>query len=750
MSSPLKATRFQTKVLVPVIVVMALLVAATLYVVNQRLRAQFRTDARTTLETADAIFRHSREIRAKELKLRFLNIAREPQYRAACLARDARTLDDFFQQQLFKDFGDVVVADLLQYVTSDGETIASVARDRSINLEEVEQKSRLAVSFALTNGACVDTIALNNSLFNVVAVPVTFNDQSIGALTFFTSMVRSEEETFSLINGSSIVLLANDHVVAASLKRRDLFQQCLALFGSTPHTGARANATMRDIVLPEEHFGGLIGGFNSMSGDPKIGYVLLHSYSEPLQALRATQRILIIVGVLGILLGTLVVSLLVRRATAPLRALRDSAEAVGRGDFTHRVEVTSRDECGQLAQVFNRMTENLKTSRGKLEETVTHLKNTQAQLIQSEKLSAIGEFVAGVTHELNNPLTSLLGFSELLQQTKVDDRQKRFVDRIAHSARRCQKIVQSLLSFARQHAPERKVTNLNELVEAVIEIMIYEMRTSNIEVIKQLDPALPDVLVDSHQIQQVFLNLVNNARQAMEAHQDSGRLCVRTDAAGGRARVIFEDNGPGISEENLKKIFDPFFTTKEAGKGTGLGLSLSYGIISEHSGTIRVESKPGAGATFIVELPAYVAGTQTVKSSTPAGADSVLPRGDGRRVLVIDDEEAILDFVSEVLSADGFKVDTARDGDAALQQLRAQHYDLALCDWKMPGMNGQGVFERLQHDDPGAARRLVFMTGDVINHQIEAFLKKHRKTCLPKPFSIAEFRGALSELAEAA
>jgi CheY-like chemotaxis protein/anti-sigma regulatory factor (Ser/Thr protein kinase) len=280
--------------------------------------------------------------------------------------------------------------------------------------------------------------------------------------------------------------------------------------------------------------------------------------------------------------------------------------------------------------------------------------------------------------------------------------------------------------------------------------MVYEMRTSTIEVEKQLEPMLPSVLVDPHQIQQVFLNLVNNARQAMEGHGASGHLRVRTEAAHGRVRVTFQDDGPGISEENLKKIFDPFFTTKEAGKGTGLGLSLSYGIIQEHGGTIRVESKPGTGATFVIELPAHVAASEAVTGGKSTSEKEIAPQGGGKRVLVIDDEDAILDFVAEVLSADGFKVDTARDGNAALRQLREQRYDLALCDWKMPGLNGQRLFERVQNDDPAAARRFVFMTGDVINKQVEVFLKEHQRICLPKPFSIAEFRLALSGLPQAA
>ena len=184
------------------------------------------------------------------------------------------------------------------------------------------------------------------------------------------------------------------------------------------------------------------------------------------------------------------------------------------GDFSRRVKVHSEDECGELAQVFNQMTENLKNSREQLETTVETLKTTQAQLIQSEKLSGIGEFIAGVAHELNNPLTSVMGFSELLQNAEVSPKDKRYLELIHKSALRCQKIVQALLGFARRSAPERKAVCLNGLVEAAVEILHYQLRTSNVEAIMNLDPDLPQAMVDPHQIQQVFVNLINNARQA--------------------------------------------------------------------------------------------------------------------------------------------------------------------------------------------------------------------------------------------
>ena len=746
-----KAAKFQTKVLVPVVVVMVLLVSVTMYVVNHRLTQQWQKQADEVLKTASAVFKSSQKERQRTLQRELRNVPNAPQYRATLATGDAATIQDMLDKNPLDFPGDVVL-----YKTLEGKTIATARRDSSLDTIEFEKNSEASLRQALEGLPSVDTVRISDRLFDVVSLPVTMpvSGEIIGALTFCTTFGKPEAQKLSEATGCGIVLIANNKVVASSFHREDLFQQCIDQFGRA--AGLRfqdpgaGEASAREIVVPEEHFLSRAERFESMSSDPKLGYVLLHSNAPAERELRATQHTIIAVSLGGILFATAIVWLFIRNTTRPLRQLRDSAEAVGKGDFTYRVNVTSQDECGELANVFNRMTENLQTSRSQLEQTVTRLENTQAQLIQSEKLSAIGEFVAGVTHELNNPLTSLLGFSELLQQTNVDERQKRFVERIAGSARRCQKIVQSLLSFARQHKPERKATDLNELVEAVIEIMAYEMRTSNIEVEKQLDSTLPGVLVDPHQIQQVFLNLVNNARQAMEGQQSSGRLRVRTEAAHGRVRVTFQDNGPGISEENLKKIFDPFVTTKEAGKGTGLGLSLSYGIIQEHGGTIRAESKSGTGATFVIDLPAHAGAIDAPKSADAVVAKNMAPQGSGRRVLVIDDEEAILDFVAEVLSADGFKVDTASDGDAALRRLREERYDLALCDWKMPGLNGQRLFERVHHDDPAVARRFVFMTGDVINHQADAFLKQHGKVCLPKPFTIADFRSALSGLAHAA
>jgi len=744
---------FSTKVLIPVITIMVLLLAITVWMVNRRITRQFETAATDSLKTADRVFLRFRKIRRQELLFRYRNLPSEPRYKAVFQQADLATLRDSFSEFLGGHLMDSV--DVILYTTDKQEPLAIQKRDPEISTAEFEMSSALAVKKALLGEEKVDTIGVGGRLFDVVSIPVLgTGDQLIGALTIGSEVGEAAAQELRDVAQCQIVLLGQGQVAVATLPGPEWHERFARLFnecalGSGPE---ETRAHIKSIQLDEEHYFWKAGKFSSLGGDDKLGYLLLSSYELPLRAMHNTQQMLLLVSALGILLGTAIVWLLVKKITQPLRALRDSAEAVGRGDFSRRVEVNSRDECGELADVFNQMTQNLKSSREELEMTVVTLKTTQAQLIQSEKLSGIGEFVAGVAHELNNPLTSVMGFSELLKRADKDPQHLRFLDMIHKSALRCQKIVQSLLSFARRHQPERKLSSLNELVEGAAEILHYQIRTSNIEVTTRLHPELPKAMVDPHQVQQVFLNLINNARQAIEAHRPNGWVRITTEQAGEYARVTFEDNGPGIPEANLSKVFDPFFTTKEVGKGTGLGLSLCYGIIEEHGGTISVRSKPGAGATFIIELPLatqVLEPEEARQPSSPSAAPPVLAsatatrEGVGKKVLVIDDEESILHMVREALTEHGYEVDFAQDGETALQRLNQVPYDLTLCDWKMPGLNGQQVYEHLRASNPALSERLIFITGDVINHKTQQFLNESKRACLTKPFSLAEFRTAV-------
>ena len=237
---------------------------------------------------------------------------------------------------------------------------------------------------------------------------------------------------------------------------------------------------------------------------------------------------------------------------------------------------------------------------------ITEQKKLREQLLQSEKMSAIGQLVSGVAHELNNPMAGIVGYSQLLLKKDLEDKVKKGVVQISEQAERATKIVQNLLTFARQKKPERMAANINELLNKTIELRAYDLNVKNIKVVTELDPHLPQIIADNHQLQQVFLNIIINAEQAMLATKGKGTLTIRTEFKTGSeniVKILFIDDGPGISKENLNKIFNPFFTTKDVGKGTGLGLSICYGIINEHNGKIYAETASGEGTTFVIELP---------------------------------------------------------------------------------------------------------------------------------------------------
>ena len=355
--------------------------------------------------------------------------------------------------------------------------------------------------------------------------------------------------------------------------------------------------------------------------------------------------------------------------------------------------------------------------------------------------------MAGVAHELNNPLAAVMGFAEILKDTGENHKHRNHLNLIFKSAQRCQKIVQSLLSFARRHQPERKPVSINKLIEEVVEIVAYQLRTSNVEMVLHLAPQLPLTLADGHQVQQILLNLINNARQAIEAHQPSGRITVSTESSDKVIRIVIQDSGPGISPDNLKRIFDPFFTTKEVGKGTGLGLSLCYGLIKEHGGSITPASKPGEGASFTVELPAIsgsVAAEIAAVSTAPNAANST--EGAGKKVLLVDDEDMLLEMIRDDLQRHGYEVVAADNGEAALHELHQKQFDAICCDVKMPGLSGRQVYDRIRGTPGGQSRRFIFMTGDVINDSLQLFLKQEQLQCLNKPFALGDLRKAIQTL----
>lgn len=386
---------------------------------------------------------------------------------------------------------------------------------------------------------------------------------------------------------------------------------------------------------------------------------------------------------------------------------------------------------------------------------VTELKAAQLQLMQAEKLSTIGSVISEVAHELNNPLTTMLGFSQLLASRCNDPSMRNDLDKISDAARRSQRIVNNLLSFSRVHKPERKYLGVNGIIEKTLELKRYPFQVANITVVKALDEHLPRTMLDFHQVEQVFLNLFNNAEHAMSAPgSPGGELRIRTWLEEGSIQVEVRDTGHGMSQETMRRIFDPFYTTKEEGKGTGLGLSVSYGIIQEHGGTIKVESREGKGTTFIITLPVTEdpaherVAPEDVES---AKAVAVEPRSDGnRRILVVDDEPTILDLLIVLLEESGYKVDTAANGEEALRKSLRGDYDVIVSDIKMPRMSGIDFFHKLRQEKPHMARAVIFVSGDLLGKETAAFVESEQVPHLPKPIDMDALLGAIDDVLAAA
>ncbi|MEW5805821.1 MAG: GAF domain-containing protein [Acidobacteriota bacterium] len=360
-----------------------------------------------------------------------------------------------------------------------------------------------------------------------------------------------------------------------------------------------------------------------------------------------------------------------------------------------------------------------------------NLKETQSRLVQTEKLSAIGEMVAGVAHEINNPLTSVLGFSQLLLGQKVDSKVKSKLIRISDEAMRCAKIVQNLLAFARKQKPEKRHVGINGIIESVLDLISYQLKVDNITIVKELDDNLTKTMADYNQLQQVFLNIINNAQQAMT--EQGGSLTIKTEVTGRSIRITFKDTGPGISKENIKKVFDPFFTTKPPGKGTGLGLSLCYGIVREHGGTIRADSGEGQGATFIIELP-IIEDRKAVEKPLEERKAAQQPASE-LDILVIDDEQMIIDLLFEFFSDHGYNVETATSGETAIEKILRKDYDVIICDLKMPGISGQDIYSWIKNEKPDAASRIVFSTGDTLTQNVRDFFRETGNLYISKPFN---------------
>ncbi len=378
---------------------------------------------------------------------------------------------------------------------------------------------------------------------------------------------------------------------------------------------------------------------------------------------------------------------------------------------------------------------------------LTELRLRETQLLESSRLVAVGEMTASVAHELNNPLTAILGFSQLTLRQEMDPGVRRDVEAIATEARRAGRIVDTLLLFARRRPHEQKLFNPAAAVQRVLDLRQYECRVNNIEVITYFDDATPNTIGDLHKLQQVFLNILNNGIHAISDYRGHGTITVGVVEVGEKIRISFADDGPGIPSDVVARVFEPFYTTKPVGKGTGLGLSICRNIVEAHGGTLTVNSRDGRGATFTIEIPILEPAED--EDELDLMVESVEPGNAMLRVLVVDDEPSLVELMARALGGAGHDVETASNGAEALQLIYTGEYDVILLDIKMPGLGGPEVFQCIESIRPDLAERVLFISGDSASTEVKTFIESTGNPLLKKPFTLDDLRRQMDIFASA-
>ena len=428
-------------------------------------------------------------------------------------------------------------------------------------------------------------------------------------------------------------------------------------------------------------------------------------------------------------------------------AVREKLAATFRGEI-QRFEIPfSRDDGthGVAAALYAPIREGSGITRVLiLARDITEQKRNESQFQQAEKLAAMGQLVSGVAHEINNPAAIISGFAQTLLLDDLKPEHREMLQMMYDEATRIGRITSNLLAFARAGSKQRALVDMNDIVRRTFALRSYHLSTLNITVSLDLDPGEPKIWADPSELQQMILNLLINAEQALVTVDGPRTIVVRTRADDAEARLEIADSGPGIPAEIRSKIFDPFSTTKPEGVGTGLGLSICYGIAREHGGKLWVESEPGHGALFGVTLPRD---PRELSPPQPPPPPHVAPPAGELTVLVVDDETALRNALLRFLERRGISGEGVSDGAAALRVLQQRRFDVIISDVRMPGMSGREFLERLQRDRPELVARVVFSTGDTFAPDTAALLKEAGVPTVTKPFDFAMLVSVIREVA---
>ncbi|NDC56753.1 MAG: response regulator, partial [Alphaproteobacteria bacterium] len=365
----------------------------------------------------------------------------------------------------------------------------------------------------------------------------------------------------------------------------------------------------------------------------------------------------------------------------------------------------------------------------------------QEALQQSEKMAALGGLLAGVAHELNNPLSVIVGQATLLGETAGDDKTKSRAEKIFKAAERCSRIVKSFLSIARRKPPERKEMQLNDIVPSALDLLAYQIRHENVTLEQQLAPHLPRMIGDHDQLVQVLTNLVLNAVQAMDGWKGPKNITIRSwyDAGDYRVNLAVSDTGPGVPAHIRTRIFEPFFTTKAPGTGTGVGLSLCLNIVEAHGGRLMLEDTAGGGATFVLCMPVAERRTKDAATTDDALTQPLSPL----KILLVDDELELAQTLADMLSPEGHRFDFAINGQIALEKMAAEDFDLVISDLRMPVLDGPAMHAKLVAQQSPYLQKIIFVTGDTLTPHVREFIEGQQVSVIEKPYTLADIRAAM-------
>jgi signal transduction histidine kinase/ActR/RegA family two-component response regulator len=476
------------------------------------------------------------------------------------------------------------------------------------------------------------------------------------------------------------------------------------------------------------------------------------------QAFAAAQWVLWI-GLASLALVIAFLGFVLRRNVArPLKALTSAAERMASGNYRQEIRPAPADELARLANAFNDMMQriserdaallrekqDLQDALEQVRRNEVEIQRQQAALIQTEKLAAMGSLLAGVAHELNNPLFVVSGRAQMLESSAAGTRYATAAQKIRGAAERCARIVKTFLAMARQNRPQHGVVRIDEVVQSCLEMLDYTLQGAGVRVEIDCEAGLPAVLGDVDQLHQVVMNLFVNAQQAMAEMGGPRLLRVRLRRLANARQVEIRvcDTGPGVPAAIRARIFDPYFTTKPQGVGTGVGLSVCLGIVQAHGGMLTLEDNDVPGATFVLTLPEAEMDATECENIRQTGS------GAARRVLVVDDDGDVRETLREMLELAGHEVQTCAGGAQALEYLAAQRFDLVISDLRMPGMDGQQLHGEIVARWPELGGRVIFMTGDALNAAHAEFLARLDQPCVEKPFTPDEIAAVLREVGD--